>query len=200
MYLERLKKPLGYIKCESPLHDFSFFTSSILILCHFNYSFCNCISASRNNFLLNIVISLKFKMFRVTATKYSDMQQITANIAKGINQLNEKYRELQPYLEQIDQVRLNFEYFLLSYKFLMSFGPKFIESLTKLMNNFYFKLIRTAQLDQNIFIRIKIYVKFCSEIFKQGKSTFSSWLRSWEGGLILPVFYPLKYTFLKSPF
>ncbi len=34
------------------------------------------------------------------------------------------------------------------------FGPKFIESLTKLLNNFYFKLIRTAQLNQNIFIRI----------------------------------------------
>ena len=43
-------------------------------------------------------------LFRVTATKYSDMQQITANIAKGITQLNEKYRELQPYLDQIDQV------------------------------------------------------------------------------------------------
>ena len=41
----------------------------------------------------------------MTATKYSDMQQITANIAKGMTQLNEKYRELQPYLQQIDQVR-----------------------------------------------------------------------------------------------
>jgi hypothetical protein len=35
------------------------------------------------------------------------MQQITANVAKGIGQLNEKYRELQPYLDQIDQVSRN---------------------------------------------------------------------------------------------
>jgi biogenesis of lysosome-related organelles complex 1 subunit 2 len=32
------------------------------------------------------------------------MQQITGNIAKGVNQLNDKYRELQPYLDQIDQI------------------------------------------------------------------------------------------------
>lgn len=44
------------------------------------------------------------QMNKVTATKYSDMQQITGNIARGISQLNEKYRELQPYLEQIDQI------------------------------------------------------------------------------------------------
>jgi hypothetical protein len=43
------------------------------------------------------------------------MQQITANIAKGINQLNEKYRELQPYLEQIDQVRLNISSFHINF-------------------------------------------------------------------------------------
>ncbi len=58
-------------------------------------------------------------MFRVTATKYSDMQQITANIAKGINQLNEKYRELQPYLEQIDQVRLNISSFHIIFECLL---------------------------------------------------------------------------------
>ena len=40
------------------------------------------------------------QMNRVTATKYSDMRQITANVAKGVEQLNDKYRELQPYLEQ----------------------------------------------------------------------------------------------------
>lgn len=32
------------------------------------------------------------------------MQQITGNIAKGVNQLNIKYQELQPYLDQIDQI------------------------------------------------------------------------------------------------
>lgn len=32
------------------------------------------------------------------------MQQITGNIAKGVNQLNFKYQELQPYLDQIDQI------------------------------------------------------------------------------------------------
>jgi biogenesis of lysosome-related organelles complex 1 subunit 2 len=44
------------------------------------------------------------QMNEVTASKYSDMQQITGNIAKGVNQLNDKYRELQPYLDQIDQI------------------------------------------------------------------------------------------------
>lgn len=41
---------------------------------------------------------------RVTATKYSDMRQITGNISKGVDQLNEKHRRLQPFLEQIDQI------------------------------------------------------------------------------------------------
>ena len=40
----------------------------------------------------------------MTATKYSDMEQITSNINKGMVQLNDKYRELQPYLDQIDQI------------------------------------------------------------------------------------------------
>ena len=44
------------------------------------------------------------QMNRVTATKYSDMEQITANIAKGMSQLNVGYTQLQPYLEQIDQI------------------------------------------------------------------------------------------------
>ena len=43
-------------------------------------------------------------MNRVTATKYSDMRQITANVSKGVEQLNDKYRELQPYLKQVDQI------------------------------------------------------------------------------------------------
>jgi len=44
------------------------------------------------------------QMNKVTATKYSDMEQITANIAKGMSQLNVAYTQLQPYLEQIDQI------------------------------------------------------------------------------------------------
>ena len=44
------------------------------------------------------------QMNRVTATKYSDMEQITANIAKGMTQLNVGYAQLQPYLEQIDHI------------------------------------------------------------------------------------------------
>ena len=32
------------------------------------------------------------------------MQQITGNIARGVHQLNGKYEELQPYLDQIDQI------------------------------------------------------------------------------------------------
>jgi len=43
-------------------------------------------------------------MNKVTATKYSDMEQITANIAKGMTQLNLAYTHLRPYLEQIDQI------------------------------------------------------------------------------------------------
>lgn len=44
------------------------------------------------------------QMNRVTATKYSDMEQITNNIAKGMTQLNASYAQLQPYLEQIDHI------------------------------------------------------------------------------------------------
>ena len=45
-----------------------------------------------------------FFIFRATASKYSDMQQITGNIAKGVHQLNGKYKDLQPYLDQVDQI------------------------------------------------------------------------------------------------
>ncbi len=70
----------------------------------------------------------------MTATKYSDMQQITANIAKGINQLNEKYRELQPYLEQIDQVHFNISSFHLIKK--SHLVKCFFQTFAKLLDNF----------------------------------------------------------------
>ena len=44
------------------------------------------------------------EMNKVTLTKYSDMSQITENISKGVVDLNSKYRDLLPYLEQIDQI------------------------------------------------------------------------------------------------
>eukprot|EP00088_Acartia_fossae_P059217 TRINITY_DN7004_c0_g1_i1.p1 TRINITY_DN7004_c0_g1~~TRINITY_DN7004_c0_g1_i1.p1 ORF type:complete len:160 (+),score=25.30 TRINITY_DN7004_c0_g1_i1:44-523(+) len=44
------------------------------------------------------------QMNRVTLTKYGDMKQITTNISKGVTELNEKYTNLMPYLEQIDQI------------------------------------------------------------------------------------------------
>ena len=60
-------------------------------------------------------------MNKVTLTKYSDMHQITENISKygnvlfyvneynlylgrGVTDLNIKYSELLPYLEQVDQI------------------------------------------------------------------------------------------------
>ena len=59
--------------------------------------------------------------FRVTCTKYTDMRQVTQNVSKGVSDqwfniqfhdlnffkvsdLNNKYAELQPFLEQIDQI------------------------------------------------------------------------------------------------
>lgn len=39
-----------------------------------------------------------------TITKYSDMKQIAGNIAHTMADLNEKYKSLQPYLDQIDQI------------------------------------------------------------------------------------------------
>ncbi|XP_023338685.1 biogenesis of lysosome-related organelles complex 1 subunit 2 [Eurytemora carolleeae] len=44
------------------------------------------------------------QMNRVTLTKYSDMRQITTNIDKGVSELNKKYENLLPYLDQIDQI------------------------------------------------------------------------------------------------
>ena len=40
----------------------------------------------------------------MTASKYADMTNLTSNVAKGVNQLDDKYKELQPYLDQIDQI------------------------------------------------------------------------------------------------
>merc|ERR1712083_138026 len=44
------------------------------------------------------------QMNRVTCTKYTDMRQVTQNVSKGVADLNNKYAELQPFLEQIDQI------------------------------------------------------------------------------------------------
>merc|ERR1711936_394366 len=44
------------------------------------------------------------QMNKLTLTKYSDMHQITENISKGVTDLNMKYSELLPYLEQVDQI------------------------------------------------------------------------------------------------
>ncbi|KAL0277628.1 UNVERIFIED_CONTAM: hypothetical protein PYX00_004854 [Menopon gallinae] len=43
-------------------------------------------------------------MNRVAIRKYSDMKQIAGNIAKCMKEVDEKYKALQPYLEQIDQI------------------------------------------------------------------------------------------------
>ncbi|XP_070544511.1 biogenesis of lysosome-related organelles complex-1 subunit 2-like [Ptychodera flava] len=44
------------------------------------------------------------KMNRLTIHKYSEMKQMTSSIATSMQTLNEKYKSLQPYLDQIDQV------------------------------------------------------------------------------------------------
>ncbi|XP_037269516.2 biogenesis of lysosome-related organelles complex 1 subunit 2 [Rhipicephalus microplus] len=44
------------------------------------------------------------EMNKLTITKYSDMKQIAGNVSKALEDLNEKYRCLKPYLDQIDQV------------------------------------------------------------------------------------------------
>lgn len=48
-------------------------------------------------------------MNKLTMTKYSDMNQITENISRGVTDLNSKYTELLPYLEQIDQIDASVE-------------------------------------------------------------------------------------------
>ena len=63
-------------------------------------------TSALHSYNINKIVSriFIFEFYRVTASKYSDMQQITGNIAKGVNQLDNKYQELQPYLDQIDQI------------------------------------------------------------------------------------------------
>jgi len=44
------------------------------------------------------------KMNRASATKYVDMKTTGSNIAKALNELNDKYAAIAPQLSQIDQV------------------------------------------------------------------------------------------------
>ncbi|XP_077999324.1 biogenesis of lysosome-related organelles complex 1 subunit 2-like [Glandiceps talaboti] len=44
------------------------------------------------------------KMNRLTIHKYSEMRQMTSSIATSMQTLNDRYKSLQPYLDQIDQV------------------------------------------------------------------------------------------------
>ncbi|XP_064626710.1 biogenesis of lysosome-related organelles complex 1 subunit 2-like [Lineus longissimus] len=44
------------------------------------------------------------QMNRITIGKYTEMKQIASNVSHSMNDINEKYRSLQPYLDQIDQV------------------------------------------------------------------------------------------------
>ena len=44
------------------------------------------------------------KMNRATTAKYVDMKTTGANIAKALNELNEKYAAIAPQLELIDEV------------------------------------------------------------------------------------------------
>ncbi|XP_054264713.1 biogenesis of lysosome-related organelles complex 1 subunit 2 [Macrosteles quadrilineatus] len=43
-------------------------------------------------------------MNQATVTKYSDMRQIACNVGRTMSELNDKYKSLQPYLDQIDQI------------------------------------------------------------------------------------------------
>ncbi|XP_064617630.1 biogenesis of lysosome-related organelles complex 1 subunit 2-like [Liolophura sinensis] len=44
------------------------------------------------------------EMNKVTVTKYEEMKHIAINISKSLHVMNEKYKLLQPYLDQIDQI------------------------------------------------------------------------------------------------
>nr|CAG4642205.1 EOG090X0J9J [Eurycercus lamellatus] len=44
------------------------------------------------------------QMNRVTAAKYRDLKQIASGVGKSIIELNEKFQNLQVYLDQIDQI------------------------------------------------------------------------------------------------
>nr|CAG4636675.1 EOG090X0J9J [Eubosmina coregoni]SVE70186.1 EOG090X0J9J [Eubosmina coregoni] len=47
------------------------------------------------------------QMNKATTAKYQDMRLIAANVGKGIVELNEKFKSLQGYLDQIDQIEEN---------------------------------------------------------------------------------------------
>ncbi|KAK4010618.1 biogenesis of lysosome-related organelles complex 1 subunit 2 isoform X2 [Daphnia magna] len=47
------------------------------------------------------------QMNKVTADKYRDLTQVAANVGKGIIELNAKFKSLEVYLEQIDQIEDN---------------------------------------------------------------------------------------------
>jgi biogenesis of lysosome-related organelles complex 1 subunit 2 len=44
------------------------------------------------------------KMNQLTTNKYSEMKHIALSISGALNDLSDKYKSLQPYLEQIDQI------------------------------------------------------------------------------------------------
>lgn len=44
------------------------------------------------------------QMNKITADKYGEMKLMATDIGKSMKDLNEKYRGIQPYLDQIDQV------------------------------------------------------------------------------------------------
>ena len=44
------------------------------------------------------------QMNRLTTEKYGEMKQTGLEIGKSMKDLNDKYRNIQPYLDQIDQV------------------------------------------------------------------------------------------------
>lgn len=43
-------------------------------------------------------------MNRVVIAKYTDMKQVAAKITASLQDIDNKYSELRPYLEQIDQI------------------------------------------------------------------------------------------------
>ncbi|XP_065185261.1 biogenesis of lysosome-related organelles complex 1 subunit 2-like [Sycon ciliatum] len=44
------------------------------------------------------------KLNKMTTAKYSDMSSLSRDLTGMMDELNEKYRNLQPYLDQIDQL------------------------------------------------------------------------------------------------
>nr|CAG4638861.1 EOG090X0J9J [Cyclestheria hislopi] len=44
------------------------------------------------------------QMNKVTAAKYTDLKLIACNVSKGIVELNDKFKDLKVYLDQIDQI------------------------------------------------------------------------------------------------